>query len=82
MHGVIYDEGHQFEAAIGFEMEEFETATLFVGWLIKDVTGQLTAAPRHGEPRTFMMQWLAVTDPLGIAQDPECGYGQPRGFVS
>jgi hypothetical protein len=28
------------------------------------------------------MQWLAVDDPLGIAEDPECGYGRPAGFVN
>jgi hypothetical protein len=29
-----------------------------------------------------MMQWLAVDDPLRNAEDPECGYGRPAGFVS
>jgi hypothetical protein len=28
-----------------------------------------------------MMQWLPVTDPLRVAEDPECGYGRPEGFV-
>jgi hypothetical protein len=29
-----------------------------------------------------MMQWLSVDDPLRIAEDPECGYGQAAGFVN
>ena len=31
--------------------------------------------PRHQDARTSILQWLPVTDPLRIAQDPECGYG-------
>jgi hypothetical protein len=62
--------------------EEFETAALFFGWLIKDVSGRPAGTPANCDPRALMMQWLAVDDPLRIAEDPECGYGRPAGFVS
>jgi hypothetical protein len=28
------------------------------------------------------MHWLALTDPLRIARDAECAYGQPAGFIN
>ena len=62
--------------------EELETAALFFGWLIKDVSDRPARKPRNCDARTLMMQWLAVTDPLRIAEDPECGYGRPAGFVN
>jgi hypothetical protein len=62
--------------------EEFETAGLFFGWLIKDVSGRPPRTPVNGDPKALMMQWVAVTDPLRIAEDPECGYGRPAGFVN
>jgi len=62
--------------------EEFESAALFFGWLIKDVSRKAPGKPLNGDARELIMQWLAVTDPLRIAQDPECGYGRPAGFVS
>jgi hypothetical protein len=62
--------------------EEHETATLFFGWLIKYVSDRPARKPLNGGARTLMKQWLAVADPLWIAKDPECGYGQPGGFVS
>jgi hypothetical protein len=62
--------------------EAFETASLFFGWLVKYVSGRSKPKPTYGEARTMMMQWVTVTDPLRITEDPECGYGQPAGFVS
>ena len=62
--------------------EELETAALFFGWLIKEVSDGPARKPLNGDARTLMKQWLAVTDPLWIAKDPECGYGRPGGFVS
>jgi hypothetical protein len=62
--------------------EDFETAALFFGWLIKDVSGRPAGTPLNCDARALMMQWLAVTDPLRIAEDPECGYSRPAGFVS
>jgi hypothetical protein len=68
-------------AASGVECsEQFETAALFFGWLIvRHASGD---KPTIDDPRTLMMQWLPATDPLRIAEDPECGYGRPAGFVS
>ena len=63
-------------------MEELETATLFFDWLIKGVFSGLEGKQIHDEARSMMMQWLPVTDPLRISQDPECGYGVPLGFVN
>jgi hypothetical protein len=62
--------------------EEFESAELFFGWLIKDVSRGPSGNCANGDARGLMMRWLAVTDPLQIAEDPECGYGRPTGFVS
>ena len=61
---------------------ELETATLFFGWLIADIGRVSEAKPQVGDARTLMMQWLPLTDPLCIAEDPECGYGTPAGLVS
>jgi len=59
--------------------EELETAALFFGLVIKRISGW----PQPEDARSqMMMHWLPVTDPLNIAGDPECGYGQPSGFVS
>jgi hypothetical protein len=62
--------------------EDLETAALFFGWLVMDVSGSPKPKPTYGDARTMLMQWLTVTDPLRIAEDPECGYGQPAGFVN
>jgi hypothetical protein len=62
--------------------EDLETAALFFGWLVKDVSGRPKPKSTYGDARTMMMQWVTVTDPLRIAEDPECGYGQPTGFVN
>jgi hypothetical protein len=71
------------EAASGScPAEELETAALFFGWLIKDVSDTPGGAPLNCDAKVRMMQWLSVDDPLRIAEDPECGYGQPAGFVS
>ncbi len=62
--------------------EELETATRFFGWLIKEVGDGAEGKPKNGDARSLFLKWLPVTDPLHIAQDPECGYGQPAGFIS
>jgi hypothetical protein len=64
------------------EAEEVETAALFFGWLIQGVTRASKGKPNQGEARALMMNWLPVTDPLRIAEDQECGYGVPSGFVN
>ena len=71
------------EAASGsWPEEDCETATLFFGWLVKDVSGRLKPKSTYHDARIMMMQWVTVTDPLRIADDPECGYGRPTGFVN
>jgi hypothetical protein len=64
------------------QQEELDTATLFFGWLIEQVSDRSEGKPIDRAARALMFQWLPVTDPLRIAQDPECGYGQPAGFVN
>jgi hypothetical protein len=61
---------------------ELGTAELFFGCLIKQVSAQSEGRPRYQDAKTSIFQWLPVTDPLRIAQDPECGYRDPSGFVS
>jgi predicted ATPase len=62
--------------------EELDTATLFFGHLIRQLRGSFERKQAGRDARALMFQWLPVTDPLRIAQDPECGYGQPTGSVS
>ena len=62
--------------------EELGTATLFFGWLIKNLRRMPRGKPRNDAARGLVMQWLPVTDPLRIAQDEECGYGTLLGLVS
>jgi hypothetical protein len=58
------------------------TAVLFFGWLIKNACGKPQAKSINSDARAQMMQWFPVSDPLRISIDPECGYGQPAGFVN
>jgi hypothetical protein len=62
--------------------EELGTAERFFGWLIKQVGEHSEGSPRSTGAKSSILEWLAVTDPLRIAQDPECGYCQPAGFIS
>jgi hypothetical protein len=62
--------------------EALETAALFFGWLIKQLSDRSEDNPIDRDARALMLQWLPVTDPLRIGMDPECGYGQPAGLVS
>jgi hypothetical protein len=63
--------------------EELATAEGFFGWLIKQAGDDSQHnSPRSQCARSSILQWLAVADPLRIARDSECGYGQPVGFVN
>jgi hypothetical protein len=62
--------------------EELETAALFFGWLLKAASRQARDKPLNGAARWQMMRWLAVTDPLRIGDDSECGYRRAIGFMS
>ena len=69
-------------ASESYATEEVETASLFFGWLIRDVTRASEGKPAQSDAQALMMKWLPVTDPLRIAEDPESGYGTPSGFVN
>jgi hypothetical protein len=62
--------------------EELETAERFFGWLIKQAHEHSEGGRRPKGARGSILEWLAFTDPLRIAQDPECGYRRPAGIVS
>jgi hypothetical protein len=62
--------------------EVFETAAAFFNCLISVVREKPKGKPSRRDARALMLQWLPVTDPLNIAQDPECGYGRPAGFLN
>lgn len=71
----------QFAEAVGgcCAEEECATAERFFYWVIKEVGMQTKASRRSSQDaRSSMLRWLAVTDPLRIAKDPECGYDEPR----
>jgi hypothetical protein len=61
--------------------EEFDSAELFFARVVQD-RGSSERESADRDAKDSMFQWLPVTDPLRIAQDPECGYGQPVGFIS
>jgi hypothetical protein len=58
-----------------------ETAALFFGCLIAEVSSKSQLKLKGCEARARMMQWIPVGDPLRIAQDSECGYGRPTGSI-
>jgi hypothetical protein len=71
------------DAATGmFATREYESAAPFFGLLIKQVNRRAPLKLSNGGEREQMMQWLSIDDPLRIAEDPECAYGRPTGFVS
>jgi hypothetical protein len=59
-----------------------ETATMFFGLLIDRLSRGSEVSATDADPRARMLRWLPITDPLRIAEDPECGYGAPAGLVS
>ena len=69
-------------ASGSYAAEEVETAALFFGWLIEDVTRASKVEPTQGDARALMKKWLPITDPLRIAEDPETGFGGPSEFVN
>jgi len=75
---------HTFsDAASGCCAEEvFETTSLFLGCFFEEIGIDPPEKSINSDARARMMQWLPVTDPLNISKDPECGYGQPAGFVN
>jgi hypothetical protein len=71
------------EAATGMcPAEEYESAALFFGALITNVSRRAAGKPMSGDAKGLMMRWLVLTDPLNVAEDAECVYGQPTGFVN
>lgn len=62
--------------------EDFGSAELFFGEIIRQLNAQSKGAPRHESARASILRWLPVVDPLRIAQDPECAYGLFVGSVS
>jgi hypothetical protein len=58
--------------------EDLGTSERFFGWLIKQVSQQPKGNLRHKGAPASILRWLPVSDPLRIAQDPECGYGEPQ----
>jgi hypothetical protein len=64
------------EIVSGSCAEDFGTAERFFGRLIKQTTEQRKGSSRHEGAQASILKWLSVADPLRIAQDPECRYGQ------
>jgi hypothetical protein len=63
-----------------YDAEEFATAAPFFDCLIKSAMDQFKGKLREDAP-ALMMRWLPATDPLKIAEDPECGYGPHLGAL-
>jgi hypothetical protein len=66
----------------GCPEEELATAERLFSWLIRQVGERSKGGSGSQGARDSILQWMAVADPLRIAHDPECGYGQPTGSVS
>ncbi|KRR06837.1 hypothetical protein [Bradyrhizobium valentinum] len=64
------------------EMNDLATAKLFFDRFIEVVMRSSNPKLVDGDAAALMMRWLPVTDPLRIAQDPECGYRIPLGCVN
>jgi hypothetical protein len=60
-----------------YSREDFGTAELFFGEIILLLKLPPEINRPHESARASILQWLPVADPLRIAQDPECGYGEP-----
>ncbi len=74
----------EFASVVGgcYAEEDCATADRFFFWLIKEVDMQTKGSGHSQYPGGSVLRWLAVTDPLRIAQDPECGYGEAAHLVS
>lgn len=67
----------------GCPEEDFASAKLFFGEIIRQLNAQSKGVPpRHESARASILRWLPVVDPLRIAQDPECAYGLLVGSAS
>jgi hypothetical protein len=60
---------------------EFATAAQFFDCLIESVMDRFEGKLIGEDAPALMMRWLPATDPLHIAQDPECGYGPHLGAL-
>ena len=52
----------------------YETASLFFGELIEDVSRQAPGISRRGSPSLMISRWFNYDDPIQIAKDSECEY--------
>ena len=62
------------DAVSGSCPEELTTVENFFGWLIKGVRRHSSGRRRSASAKGAMAKWLADSDPLRIAEDPECQY--------
>jgi hypothetical protein len=62
-----------------YDAEKFATAAPFFDWLIECIMEPFEVKLIGEDAPALMMRWLPATDPLRIAQDPECGYGPHLG---
>jgi len=61
-------------ASESYPREGVATTAAFLGRLIEDVMNRSGRQSIGEDAPGLMRRWLPVTDPLRIAQDPECGY--------
>jgi hypothetical protein len=52
----------------------YETASLFFGELIEDVSRQDPGISPRGNPMEMILRWFDYDDPIRIAKDSECEY--------
>jgi hypothetical protein len=58
-------------------VDDLGTSRSFFGSLVNQ-TKALSNGDRHESARVAILRWLPLHDPLRIARDPECGYGQAK----
>lgn len=66
------------EVVSGSSPEDYSSAELFFKRLIHDMAEKPNRSIRHRNARSAVLSWRPLSDPLQIAQDPECAYGEVR----
>jgi hypothetical protein len=66
------------EVVSGSSAEDYSSVELFFKRLIHDMAKKPRRSIRHQDARSAILSWRPLSDPLQIAQDPECAYGEVR----
>jgi hypothetical protein len=68
--------------AVSDGRSELREAATFFDQLIQGALLKAGTRCTQLDAKSSAERWFAVVDPLHIADDPECGYGEPSGLVN